>query len=279
MSAFEIREYKFYDVPAMRRLWHEIFHDPEDLTEIFYIMLKDMGSAVVATVDDKVVGMANVINGMELIEKGVEYVEHVKEPKVCGYIYAVAVSPEHRKLGIGRALCIEAEKLARKRESDIICTLPSEASLYKWYKEILGVECVLHRRRFETKCQAYEMCMELSSTEYMMWRENMLRNQTHLHPSHPTLEWAKQFFKAFDGGLFACGSGICAAYKDGCTCYIKELVTAFPGDEARVAASVGKHLGCEKTVYFLPSAEDGEAYLSALPGSIPADCVWSFTFD
>ena len=279
MSAFEIREYKFYDVPAMRRLWHEVFHDPEELTEIFYIMLEDMGSAVVATIDHKIVGMANVINGMELIEKGVQYVEHVKEPPVCGYIYAVAVAPEHRGKGIGRELCIEAEKLARHRESDIVCTLPSEESLYPWYRDILGVDCVLHRKKHDTECKALELCMEMSSTEYMMWRENMLRGKTHLHPSNPTLEWEKQFCKVFDGGLFACGSGICAAYKDGDSCIIKELITAFPGDEERIAASVGAYLGCQKAVFYLPSGADGDAYLASLPGSIPADCVWNFTFD
>lgn len=279
MSAFEIREYKMWDVPAMRKLWHEVFGDPEELTEIFYLMLPDMGSAVVATVEGKVVGMANVINGMELIEKGVQYIEHVKEPPVCGYIYAVAVSPEHRKLGIGKALCLEAEKLAKKRESDIICTLPSEESLYGWYKDILGVECVLRRKKFETKCQARELCMEMSSTEYMMWRENMLRGKSHLHPSNPTLEWEKQFCKVFGGGLFACGSGICAAYKDGDTCVIKELISAFPGEEDSIAASVGKHLGCENAVFYSPADGDGDLYLASLPGSIPPDTVWNFTFD
>ena len=72
---------------------------------------------------------------------------------------------------------------------------------------------------------------------------------------------------------------ICAAMKDGDTCVIKELVTAFPGEEERIAASVGKHLGCERTVYQLPSGSDGEPYLAALPGVIPADTVWNFTFD
>ena len=279
MSAFEIREYRIFDVPAMRRLWHEIFGDPEELTEIFYIMLPDMGSAVVAVEDKKIIGMANVINGMELMESGVQYVEHVKEPPVCGYIYAVAVAPEHRGRGIGKALCLEAEKLAKKRESDIVCTLPASQSLYKWYKDIMGFEPVLRRKSFEVKCENLDMCMELSSTEYMMWRENMLRNKTHLHPSHPTLEWEKQFSKVFGGGLFACGSGICAAMKDGETCYIKEIISAFPGDEAVIAASVGKQLGCEKAVYYLPCTEGGEDYLAALPGSIPADSVWNFTFD
>ena len=66
--------------------------------------------------------------------------------------------------------------------------------------------------------------------------------------------------------------------KDGDTCVIKEIISAFPGDEAYTAASVGKHLGCEKAVYYLPDTE-GDAYLAALPGSVPADAVWNFTFD
>ena len=272
MSACEIREYKIFDVPAMRRLWHETFHDPEELTEIFYLMLPDMGSAVVAVEDKKVIGMANVINGMELIDSG-------KDAPICGYIYAVAVAPEHRGRGIGKELCLAAEKLARKRESSIVCTLPAEAGLYDWYKDIMGFETVLYRKSFEAKCEALEMCMELSSTEYMLWRENMLRGKKHLHPSNITLEWEKQFCKVFGGGLYACASGICAAMKDGDTCVIKELVTAFPGEEERIAASVGKHLGCERTVYQLPSGSDGEPYLAALPGVIPADTVWNFTFD
>ena len=279
MSAYEIREYKFYDVPAMRKLWHEVFGDPEELTEIFYIMLEDMGSAVVAVENHRVIGMANVINGMELIESGVQYIEHEKEPPVCGYIYAVAVSPEHRGRGIGRELCLEAEKLAKKRESDIVCTLPASPSLYEWYKDIMGFEPVLRRQSFEVPCEGSEMCMELSSTEYMMWRENMLRNKTHLHPSHITLEWQKQFCKVFGGGLYACGSGICAAMVDGETCYIKEVISAFSGDEAIIAASVGKHLGCSKAVYYLPCAEGGDNYLAAAAGSIPAGAIWNFTFD
>ena len=279
MSAFEIREYKIFDVPAMRRLWHEIFGDPEELTEIFYALLPDMGSAVVAVEDKKLIGMANVINGMELIESGLKYIEHEKEPPVCGYIYAVAVDPEHRGKGIGRELCLEAEKLAKKRESDIVCTLPASPSLYTWYREIMGFEPVLRRKSFEVQCEAKELCMELSSTEYMMWRENMLKGKNHLHPSYPTLEWEKQFCKVFGGGLFACGSGICAAYVDGSLCVIKDMVCAFPGDEGIIAASVGKHLGCEKAVYYLPSGEDGGDYLASLPGNIPPDTHWSFTFD
>ena len=45
-----------------------------------------------------------------------------------------------------------------------------------------------------------------------------------------------------------------------------------------IAASVGAFLGAKTAVWFEP-AREGEAYIAALPGSIPADCVWNLSFD
>ena len=61
-------------------------------------------------------------------------------------------------------------------------------------------------------------------------------------------------------------------------CVIKELITNIPEDCVTIAASVGKLLNAKKTVWYLP-AREGESYISAQPGSIPADCVWNLAFD
>lgn len=279
MAEISIREYRMADIPSLYALWKKVFGDPSKLIASFFGSLPDMGSAVVAVAEGRLVGMASVINGMELIESGKIYVEHENEPPVCAYIYAVAVEENFRGMGIGKKLVLEAEKLGRKRESTLCFTLPADEGLYNWYKDVLGFECVLYRKSFETECKAISPCMELSSTEYMMWRETMLRGKTHLHPSNPTLEFEKQFCKALGGGLYACSSGICTAYVDGETCVIKELITAFPDECELIAASVGAELGCKKSLYFLPSGKDGQPYLAGMPGSVPGDCVWSYTFD
>ncbi|MBR6353452.1 MAG: hypothetical protein IKS25_04935, partial [Oscillospiraceae bacterium] len=65
---------------------------------------------------------------------------------------------------------------------------------------------------------------------------------------------------------------------EGETCVSKELISAVPQDCASIAASVGDSLGAKIAVWYLP-AREGEPYLAAVPGSVPADCVWNLSFD
>ena len=271
MIEYSIREYALSDIAAMKQLWCTVFEDSEELVNSFFALLPDMGSAMVAEAEGKIVGAAYVLTGMELLGDG------IVRP-VCGYIYAVAVKPEYRGVGIGSALVKEAEQLGRRREASVICTLPAEESLYAWYRDLLGFECVLHRKRHEVRSKASEPVMELSSTEYMMWREMMLSGKKHMHPSSPTLEFQRQFSRLLGGGLYSCASGICEAHLDEGVCVINELICTFPEDRDAIAASVAAALGAESAVYYLPS-DCGEAYMAALPGTIPGDCIWNLSFD
>ena len=271
MSEVSYREYRPSDVPALSFLWREVFGDPLRFTAEFFALLPDMGSCVVAEEDGVILGAASVINGFELVTRQ-------KKRPVVGYLYGVMVKETARGRGIGKALTLEAAELAKRRESTLLCTLPADRPLYGWYRKLLGFECVLHRRRFETGCAPREGVMELSSTEYLLWRESLLRGKAYLRPSNPTMEFARRFCKVFGGGLYACGSGICAATLDGEVCVIKELISAVPADCASIAASVGAFLGAKIAVYYLP-AREGEPYLAAVPGSVPADCVWNLSFD
>ena len=271
MTDYTLREYTPADVPALSMLWREVFGDPLRMTAELFALLPDMGSCVVAEREGRLLGSACVLNGFELVTRQ-------KKRPVVGYLYGVMVRPDERGKGIGKALTLESEALARRRESTLLCTLPAEAPLYGWYRKLLGFECVLHRKRFETGCAPREAVMEMSSTEYLHWRDALLRGKAHLRPSNPTMEFARCFCACFGGGLYACGSGICAAYLDGETCVIKELVTRTPEDAPVIAASVGAFLGAKTAVWYLP-AREGEAYIAAAPGSIPADCVWNLSFD
>ena len=271
MADYTIREYRPGDIPALSFLWQDVFGDPLPLTAEFYAMLPEMGSAVVAELGGKLVGAAHVLSGFELVTRR-------KKAPVVGYIYAVMVSAEHRSLGIGKALTLEAAALAKRRGCAVISTLPADAPLYGWYHRLLGIECVLHRRRFELGCAPRERVTELSATEYMHWREALLQGKNYLRPSQPTLEFARRFCRFFGGGLYACRGGICTAELDGDSCLIKELITREEADCVPIAASVGHMLGAKTVAYYLP-ARDGESYIAAQPGSVPADCVWNLSFD
>ena len=271
MSEVSYREYRPSDVPALSFLWREVFGDPLRFTAEFFALLPDMGSCVVAEEDGQLLGAASVVNGFELVTRQ-------KKRPVVGYLYAVMVRPSARGRGIGKALTLEAAELAKRRESTLLCTLPADRPLYGWYRKLLGFECVLHRRRFETGCAPLEPVMELSSTEYLLWRDSLLKGKSYLRPSNPTMEFERRFCKCFGGGLYACGSGICAATVEDGVCVIKELISAVPQDCASIAASVGASLGAKIAVWYLP-AREGEPYLAAVPGSVPADCVWNLSFD
>ncbi len=252
-------------------MWRDIFGDPLSLTAIFYSMLPDIGFAVVAEADGETVGAAHVLNRLELVGRQ-------KKRAAVGYIYAVMTSTEYRGRGIGGALTREAAALARERGADVICTLPADAGLYGWYHKLLGVECVLHRKPYETGCMLLEQVRKLQPGEYVQMREKMLNGKRFLRPSLKTVEFMDRFSQFFGGGLYAGKSGICTAEMDGEVCVIREMIAETPETCMSMAASVGRLLNAKKSVYFLPSRE-GNSYVAAQPGSIPADCVWNFTFD
>ena len=271
MPEYTIREYRAGDIPALSFLWQDVFGDPLPFTAEFYALLPDMGSAVVAERDGKLVGAAHVLSGFALLGKR-------KRPSTVGYLYAVMVASEYRSLGIGKELTQQAAALAKKKGCALLSTLPADAPLYGWYHRLLGLECVLHRRRFEVGCAARAQVTELSTAAYMQGRETLLQGKNYLRPSEAVLEFQRRFCKFFGGGLYACAGGICTAELDGDTCLIKELIARDPDDCVTIAASVGQLLGAKTCVYYLP-ARDGESYIAAQPGSIPADCVWNLSVD
>ena len=196
-SDFTIREYRAGDVPALSFLWQDVFGDPLSFTAEFYALLPNMGSAVVAEKDGKLVGAAHVIDGLELVGRR-------KKAVTAGYIYAVMVAAEYRSLGIGKALTTEIAALAKKRGAGLLCILPADAPLYGWYHRLLGFECVLHRKEFEVGCAARAQVTELDAAQYMQRREQLLQGKNYLRPTIPTMEFQRRFCKFFGGGLYAC---------------------------------------------------------------------------
>ncbi len=278
MSDFLIREYNPDDIEALTALWIRNFDDEEHFVSEFFRMLGDMGTGVVAEADGTIAGAAYVLCGQELLSGTGEVLADDEHAPVCAYIYAVAVDDKFRHQGIGAALTKAAAEKGREREADIITILPAEESLYHWYEEIIGVKCVLRRKKEIIKSDPLELFMPLSATEYMLWRENMLKDVPHLHLSYPSLEFERILCKENGGGFYAAGCGIAAAYKDGDKGIIRELICTDESERNIVASSIGAALGVEEVIVYSPS-EDGEPYIAADRDIIPKNCVWNLSFD
>ena len=127
-----LRESAPRDTAQLRQLWCDVFGAPPELVDAFFSLLPGMGCGCVAERESRVVGAAYLIDGFTLLQPG-------KEPLRCGYLYAVAVHPAARGHGIGAAVSRGAAGLGRERGAELICTLPAEDTLYRWYGEILSL--------------------------------------------------------------------------------------------------------------------------------------------
>ena len=278
MSDFSIREYTPSDIERLGEIWGRNFGDGPRFIADFFRMLPKMGSGVVAEQQGRIAGAAYVLCGQKLILDHSEAFTDDASAPVCAYIYGVSVDEEYRHLGMGAALTKAAAEKGRELGADIICILPAEDSLYKWYEDIIGTKCVLHRRKELVESSGLEQCTPLSAQEYMMWRENLLKDTPHTHFSAPSLEFERMLCADSGGGFYASGCGIAAAYKVSGQGHIIELICTDDCERRIVAASVGAALGVKEVLLYSP-ALDGEPYIAADSDIIPPDCVWSFSYD
>ena len=271
MTEYIIREYCPGDRAALTALWRQVFGDPEAVVAAFFDALPQMGIGAVAEAEGRPVGAAYVLDALAVVDAG-------GQARRCGYLYAVAVDPEHRHQGLGAKLSREAAALSLSRGTEFICTLPAEPSLYAWYEEILGLGCALHRKQHAVTARPVWPAERLCPGDYLARREALLSGVPHLRPEAAVMDFAGQFYALFGGGLYACGGGLCAVYVDDGRALIRELIAPAGAAAADVAAALCAALGCQVGQYMLPDSQ-GEPYLSAPAGVLPPDCVWNLSFD
>lgn len=266
----KIRHYQKDDIPAMRALWKRVFNEREAYLDAVFTLLPDVGGAAVA-VDGKgaLLGAAYAMTGYELLAG--------KESPHLGYVYAVAVDESARGQGLGGELTKAAAAICREREAVIVTTLPAEESLYAWYEKCIGTKHVLRREKKCVPARQSVDIMKMTATEYMLWRENILRGKAHIHLSHPMLETQRALCEAYDGGLYASSDGIFAAYRDGESLIVPEILCV-QGLPADTAASAAAQLGCRKAVFFTPVEQGGEPYIAS-DTALPEGTIWNLTLD
>lgn len=261
-----VREIRAEDVPALTELWLRVFGDPPAFVAHFFELLPELGTGAAAFDGERLLGAAYLLTAHELAAGG----RRVR----CGYLYAVAVEPEARGLGLGGALSRAAVSLGRARGAELICTLPAEPGLYAWYERVLGLRCVLRRESRELESRPGSAPVMLSAEEYGRYRELLLRDRPHLALTAAGLRLEELSCRVCGGGLFALDGGIAAACVCGEATEVRELFGAPP----EAAAALGEALGTPRVRLWLPSRE-GEPYLAAEPGTLGADTACGLFFD
>ena len=263
----EIREIRPEDAPGLIDLWCRVFEDPEELPAAFLRLLPGMGSGAAAFADGTLAGAAYIVTGLTVGNKR------------AAYLYAVAVHPEYRGLGLGKDLTRAACALGRTRGADFVCTLPASGSLYGWYEKLIGTRCALYRKREELPARPGPQICPLSSEAYNARREVLLRELPHMSLSDEAAEFEGISCRLFGGGLYAVGNGIAAAYREDDRAVVRELICPDPKDQRPYAAAVAAEMGCARLRLYSPGAKDDLPYLAAEPGVLDPGCIWNLAFD
>lgn len=247
-----IRESAPGDAAQLVTLWHEVFGDPRALVESYLSLLPSMGTGCVAERSGQILGAAYLIHGFTLCCLG-------SAPQRCGYLYAVAVSEGARGCGLGTAVSRGAAELGRQHGIDLLCTLPAEESLYRWYADILSLRCRSTRTRYT--CKELPAVASLSSEEYLRIRETLLLDLPHAAPNSAVMAYQEQLCKAYGGGLYRFDEGILCAYREDDHYLVLELLLFDPAQPA-------PEIFVPKTSSYLCSDH-----------SFPDGLIWNLTLD
>ena len=200
-----LREAVPQDAGPLTELWCGVFGDPPELVDVFFSLLPEMGSGCVAEREGRILAAAYLIHGFTLLRQG-------EPPLRCGYLYAVATEPSARGQGLGSAVSRGAAELGRLHGARLLCTLPAEASLYRWYGDILSLKHRISRRRLF--CDRLPEARPLPASEYLSLREALLRDHPHVRPDAAAMEFEAALCRSCGGGLYAADGAIFCAYPD-----------------------------------------------------------------
>ena len=214
-----IRESAPCDNAQLVTLWHDVFGDPHALIEGFLSLLPSMGIGCVADQSGKILGAAYLIHGFTLSCPG-------SESQRCGYLYAVAVAGEARGYGLGTAVSRGAAESGRQHGAELLCTLPAEESLYRWYGDILSLRFRSVRTAYT--CKELPSVAPLSPEEYLRIRETLLQGLPHVIPNPAVMAFQEQLCKAYGGGLYCFDGGILCACQEGDHYAVSELLLSSP---------------------------------------------------
>lgn len=178
MPDARIRRAAAADLPVLTRLWQTAFGDPPELIGAFYHRFPPQAAAWVVEVNGAVVTAAHLLGGRLHTADGTAL--------PCAYVYAVSTDPAQQGHGYASALM---RRFAAEADANgcVLYTLPAEASLYAWYRSVMGTTQTARGARLRIArapdMQCPPVIERVSAQEYAALREQALRGRAHVELS------------------------------------------------------------------------------------------------
>lgn len=219
MPDARIRRATAADLPALNQLWQMAFGDPPELIGAFYNRFPPETAAWVVETAGQAVTAAHLLDG-RLHTAGGSVIP-------CAYVYAVSTDPAQQGHGYASALMRHFAADADVSAS-VLYTLPAEASLYAWYRSVMGTTQTargewLHIAQ-QTEAEPLPVVTQVSAPEYAALREQALRGRTHVELSAALLAFQADLCNMCGGALVRIGSGCGTVERDEDRLRIKELL-------------------------------------------------------
>ena len=209
------------DLPALTRLWQTAFGDPPELIGAFYDRFPPETSTWVVEADGNVATAAHLLDGRLHTSDG--------RTLPCAYVYAVSTDPAQQGHGYASALM---QRFAADADASgcVLYTLPAEASLYAWYRSVMGTTQTARGERLhitrEPDMQRLPDVQRVSAQEYAALREQALQGSTHVELSAALLAFQADLCDMCGGALVRIAGGCAAVERDGDLLLVKELLGA-----------------------------------------------------
>lgn len=233
MPDVHIRRAAAADLPALTRLWQTAFGDPPELIAAFYHRFPPESAAWVVEADGQIVTAAHLLTGRL----------HTAADDIlpCAYVYAVSTDPAQQGHGYASALM---QRFAADAGTSgcVLYTLPAEASLYDWYRSVMGTTQTACGERLcidqRAKAEPLPHVEPISAPEYATLREQALQGSAHVELSAALLAFQADLCGMCGGALVRIGGGCAVVEREDEQLLIKELLGADipPAVQALLAA-------------------------------------------
>lgn len=272
MPDVRIRPATAADLPALTRLWQTAFGDPPELIDAFYHRFPPETAAWVVEADGNVATAAHLLDGRLHTAGGAVL--------PCAYVYAVSTDPAQRGHGYASALM---QRFAADADASgrVLYTLPAEASLYAWYRSVMGTTQTARGERLhitrEPDMQHLPDVQRASAQEYAALREQALRGRAHVELSAALLAFQADLCDLCGGALVRIASGCAVAERDGAQLLIKELLgtDVLPAVQALLAG-----FGAQEAQLCVQRPDGAQTLAAYRPLSCVApDVLWGLYLD
>ena len=221
MPDVRIRPAAAADLPALTRLWQTAFGDPPELIGAFYHRFPPETAAWVVEAGGNVATAAHLLDGRLHTAGGAVL--------PCASVYAVSTDPAQQGHGYASALM---QRFAANADASgcVLYTLPAEASLYAWYRSVMGATQTARGERLhitrEPDMQRLPDVQRVSAQEYAALREQVLHGSAHVELSAALLAFQADLCDLCGGALVRIADGCAVVERDNERLVIKELLGA-----------------------------------------------------